>query len=484
MLNDKQKEVCMNILYAVETGGQVYGKARHDAFVEAYTNSPVEHAITIGAGQWMGNNARWLLKLIKAENPTQFKVMDWANIAEDLEKPDWSEYRVPASSDKARCIKRILSSDVGKRCQDALMVSEIKSKERKIVEAYGEMEAGAVIECINIIHLGGWNALNRILNKTSKPYTVASIYAALCTDPADKSNNNQVGDYVSRQKKVYEMIKTHLKEETEGADEGMTESEIRKKVVDTAEKYLGCKESDGSHKKIIDVYNNHKPLARSYKVKYTDAWCATYVSAVGILCGLTDIMPTECGCGNMIELYQKIGRWKESDAYTPQPGDIIMYDWDDSGKGDNAGYPEHVGIVVSVSGDTMKIIEGNINDSCGYRTMKVNGKFIRGYCLPNYASKATKKTEKPTVSEGVKQTVAYAESFKKSIAGTYKTTSDLNMRYVPGKLTKDNIITVIPDDAKVQNYGYYTEVDGTKWLYVAYDGKVGFASKKYLRKLS
>lgn len=62
----------------------------------------------------------------------------------------------------------------------------------------------------------------------------------------------------------------------------MTEKEIRSKVVEIAKGWLGCKESDGSHKKIIDTYNACKPLPRSYAVKYTDAWCATFASAVGI----------------------------------------------------------------------------------------------------------------------------------------------------------------------------------------------------------
>ena len=51
----------------------------------------------------------------------------------------------------------------------------------------------------------------------------------------------------------------------------MTEREIRNKVVAMAEAYVGCKESDGSHRKIIDGYNAHKPLARNYKVTYTVA---------------------------------------------------------------------------------------------------------------------------------------------------------------------------------------------------------------------
>ena len=111
----------------------------------------------------------------------------------------------------------------------------------------------------------------------------------------------------------------------------MTEKEIRSKVVEIAKGWLGCKESDGSHKKIIDTYNACKPLPRSYAVKYTDAWCATFASAVGIKAGLTDIIPRECSCNQFIQLAKNMGIWVENDAYTPSAGDMILYDWDDNG---------------------------------------------------------------------------------------------------------------------------------------------------------
>lgn len=81
-----------------------------------------------------------------------------------------------------------------------------------------------------------------------------------------------------------------------GGTTTMTKAEARSKIVNIAIGWIGCKESDGSHKAIIDVYNSHTPLARSYKVQYTDAWCATFVSACSIKAGYTDILPTECGC--------------------------------------------------------------------------------------------------------------------------------------------------------------------------------------------
>ena len=161
------------------------------------------------------------------------------------------------------------------------------------------------------------------------------------------------------------------------------------KVLEQAKAWLGRNEADGTHKLIIDTYNAHKPLARGYAVKYTDAWCATFVSAVAIKTGCTDIIPTECSCPKQIELFKKIGCWAESDSRTPNPGDIIYYDWEDSGSGDNVGTSDHVGIVEKVDGLTITVIEGNYSNSVKRRMLAVNGKYIRGYGVPKYSTAQT-----------------------------------------------------------------------------------------------
>lgn len=161
---------------------------------------------------------------------------------------------------------------------------------------------------------------------------------------------------------------------------------LRQKVVNTAVSYLGCKESDGSHKKIIDLYNAHTPRARGYKVKYTDAWCATFGSAVAIQLGLTDIIPTECSCVEQIELFKKLGAWVERDDYIPSPGDWVFYDWN-AKKGECTGAPDHVGIVVSVSGKTIRVIEGNYDNQVKYRDICVEYVKVRGYGVPKYEAK-------------------------------------------------------------------------------------------------
>ena len=168
----------------------------------------------------------------------------------------------------------------------------------------------------------------------------------------------------------------------------MTELELRNKVVDVMRGWLGWSEANGKFRSIIDLYNTQRPLPRGYAVQYDDEWCATTVTAAGMAAGLHDIIFGECSCSKMIELYRAAGRWEENDAYRPEPGDIIMYDWQDTGKGDNTGGADHVGIVEKVVGNTITIIEGNKGEAVARRTLAVNGRYIRGYCLPDYASKA------------------------------------------------------------------------------------------------
>ena len=164
------------------------------------------------------------------------------------------------------------------------------------------------------------------------------------------------------------------------------EAALRLEVVKTAESYLGCKEADGSHKKIIDLYNSHEPLAMDYEVQYTDSWCSTFVSAVAIQCDLTQIIPTECGCERHIGLFQKIGSWEEADGVIPLPGDLIFYDWDMTRIGECTGWADHVGIVVGTKWPFVKVIEGNKDDSVTYRVILLDDLHIRGYARPDYTS--------------------------------------------------------------------------------------------------
>ena len=159
-------------------------------------------------------------------------------------------------------------------------------------------------------------------------------------------------------------------------------------TVHTAQQWLGTQEGSEEHEKILQIYNEHQPLAQGYAVSATDSWCATFVSCVAIQRHLTDIVPTECGCERQIGLWQKMGRWEESDNYMPLPGDFIYYAWDERRiLGDSTGWADHVGIVVGTAGPFIKVIEGNKDDSVAYRIILRGHYEIRGYALPDYASK-------------------------------------------------------------------------------------------------
>lgn len=228
--------VLRKILYAVESGGQVYGHQDYAAFVGAGANCFNEKAITIGAGQWYAVEAKKLLQKIQRANPAQFKKMDTQGIATDLLKKDWSIYAVAATSAKAKCIVSIINSELGRKCQDELMDEQITEYAASIVTTYGTMPDTAMMECINIIHQGGSTALKRILAKTAKPYTAKSIYAALNTDPADP-RTNQVGDYTTRQKKVYEFITKYASDTATGAAT-TTENKKEESTMSTAQQRI------------------------------------------------------------------------------------------------------------------------------------------------------------------------------------------------------------------------------------------------------
>ncbi len=169
-------------------------------------------------------------------------------------------------------------------------------------------------------------------------------------------------------------------------------------LVKQAQSWLGYKEANGSHQRILDVYNAYRPLPRGYKMKPADAWCAAFVSACAIKTGMTDIIPPECGCSKMVLLFKALGEWQENEAVTPAPGWVVFYDWSDVGIGDDTSAPDHVGIVQSVENGVIKVIEGNYSNAVGIRAIKVNSRTLRGYGVPRFDTEAAPAGPDPAPS--------------------------------------------------------------------------------------
>lgn len=315
-------------------------------------------------------------------------------------------------------------------------------------------------------------------------------------------------------------------------------------VVRLANSWVGKNEADGSYKTIIDIYNSYDgAFPRGTKMQYDWAWCAATWSALAIKLGYTDIMPIEISCPYIIERAKEMGIWVENDAYVPYPGCAILYDWDDNGVGDNQGVADHIGTVVSVdeSSGYIVVVEGNYDNAVKKRTISINGRYIRGYITPKYndstvvvessvnstekkkklkvianeviaglwgngaarkkALKAAgysykkvqekvneilntpKTTETSTTTKKVTAT-AKAQGFDKAVSGCYTTTANLYCRNDAG--TNKKSLCLIPKGHIVNNFGYYTEINGVKWLYIQFSLNgieyTGFSSGAYLKR--
>ena len=252
----------------------------------------------------------------------------------------------------------------------------------------------------------------------------------------------------------------------------------RSAIVSEAISHVGVKEGSVLHHKIIDRYNAYRPLPRGYAVKYSDPWCATFVSFLAIVMGYTDIIPVECSCPQMITLAKQMGIWNEDDSYTPMPGDILLYDWQDSGIGDNTGVADHIGIAEKVSNGIITVIEGNYKDAVGRREIPVNGRYIRGYIVPKYdaetGSEGQKQADSGTVAPAVDDTHTIQYH---AVVNTKK--DPLNVRLGPG--TKYDQCSFSPL-AKGTKVGVCKHKSG-RWNLIEYKGKYGYVYGSYLSKI-
>ena len=189
-----------------------------------------------------------------------------------------------------------------------------------------------------------------------------------------------------------------------------TAKDYRKKLVKTALEDIGAKEGGKKHKHIIDVFNTVHP--DGWGMTTSAPWCAAAVSSWAIEAFGAEkakkFFPLSANCGTIVTKAKKMGIWKEKDSYKPTAGDWILYDWQDSGRGDDKGSPDHVGLVQKVGEKFFTVIEGNKNDAVENRRVAINGKYVRGFVVPDYA----KMVPKPKKAEPKKADPKKAEPKK------------------------------------------------------------------------
>lgn len=138
---------------------------------------------------------------------------------------------------------------------------------------------------------------------------------------------------------------------------------------------------------------NWTKYARDFDEKWPDwyngkkngyAWCDMFVDwcflqAFGYKAALYLLCQPEhsagAGCLYSAQYYKSAGCWYSSN---PQAGDQIFFT--------SNGEVSHTGIVESVSGNTVRTIEGNTSDSVARRTYQIGSSYIYGYGRPRYDS--------------------------------------------------------------------------------------------------
>ena len=448
-------EVLRKILYAVESGNQIYGEQDYSAFSEAGENCDNEKAITIGAGQWYADEAKELLYRIQRGNPKLFKDMDNENLEDDLLKKSWTTYAVSKDSTKGKLIIDIITTDLGKKCQDQYMEDQIQTYAKSIEKTYGTMPDSAMMECVNIRHQGGDSALKRILAKTAKPYTADKIYTALRLDLEDPVPN-QVGDYTDRQKAVIDMIHEYAisKEKEETATMTRTEKAIQQMEAwarDDSHGYdqdyrWGEKGDYDCSSAIISAWENAGVPVKSKGATYTGDMRTVFLSCgfkditnkvnvatgAGLIRGdvlLNTVHHTAMYCGNGKEVEASIN--EKGTAHGGKPGDqtgkefLIRnyrnYPWDcilryqESSSRSTTTTTEKVAYVARMSKDAQTFVDAGKTKSTLWPKIKKNTlvDVIKGATIKDSAGKKFYLVRLGHPAEGFVREYVLAGSFKK-----------------------------------------------------------------------
>ena len=314
----------------------------------------------------------------------------------------------------------------------------------------GVTDARAQAMCVNFRHQGGQGAVTRILAKTQKPYTLDNLYAACQTD-----TGNQVGAYESRQRFVYDALKTYFPESEE------TDMNAIDKLIQIAKNETGYLEkasnSQLDSKTANAGENNYTKYWRDIKPDYQgQPWCAAFISWCMMKAFGLDTAK------KLLKHWPYVYCPTMADLFTlnsnPKIGDIVIFY--------RNGTFTHTGIVIKVLGDRFWTVEGNTS---GGSAIIANGGGVcqksyynsnlpgTKFCTPNY-SLVKNTTSVSGLDTAKKQnTRAYIAQIKKDTKCYTKSNKNSPSKLFP-KLKKGAVVEVMK----------YTETDssGLKWYFV------------------
>ena len=170
---ETQMDVMLNMLGALETGGQVYGQRDYGNFINAELAAEV--TATLGWSSMYGENGRKWLERFKSENPDLFSKLDEGGQVAPVLNIGWEQSRWNANPTQKASIVNMLTTDQGRKLQDQ-MTAEREADHWKYCVANYTDNMRAVAWFTNIAELAGRSVADYVFQAANGNYSLDNLY--------------------------------------------------------------------------------------------------------------------------------------------------------------------------------------------------------------------------------------------------------------------------------------------------------------------
>lgn len=226
---------------------------------------------------------------------------------------------------------------------------------------------------------------------------------------------------------------------------------------------------------------------------WIDHWCAFAVSAIMQDCGFIGkyISHVEGGAGSIPRTSDgTFGKWfKKGVMVVPQAGDLFFLRYENYPSKDKY-FCDHVGIVESISGNSVTTLEGNVDGNNGNwaRTSTFKRKTrplssIYAFYRPNWKTDSKTTSTASNQQKVVKpQQTIYQLTSSSAVNMTVKVTATDGLNIRQGAATSFAKLGAIPC-GRVVNVTRQTSGGGYTWGLVECDGVMGWIALEYTKEV-
>lgn len=190
------------------------------------------------------------------------------------------------------------------------------------------------------------------------------------------------------------------------------------------------------------IGNGYNKYCEAFGFNYRIEWCAAFISWLSKKLELENIVFQSMSCTQMTKWYKAKNVWHEK-GEMPQAGDILFYDWNP----EEMDGIDHVGIVETVSGNDITVIEGNNNDKVARRIISKDYSMIYGFAHPDYPSDSVPANAQPSEQSYTVQSGDTLSQIAEKYGTTYKKLAEYNAITNPDLIYIGQIIKIPSSDS-------------------------------------